>query len=408
MKVSKSKLIKNIYLVLFIITPLIDSLNGFFIKSGYLSAISIGDFFRLTLILYVGYLWFNCISLKNFIIFLIIVAYLVIDCLLQILLQINTNSVFNEIMNIILWLMSIFFILSFQDINRRRIVLLEDIETIFDWWIFLTPLTLIIPYFLGLGYSTYYDIGYKGFYYATNAITYFLITLYIHSIHSCINRFTYKRLINIFLIAISIAMLGTKSGYVCLIILPLLVITIKFKSNLIKLIQTYSVGLIVFIATLLIFINFYSEQIVKILNRHTYFSQNATSFISFLTTGRIDRLSTYYNYVKNTPSFIFRLLFGSGYGLEKQLGAIEMDYFDLFFIFGFFGLLIYSLIIIYIFFLRNKTNNKNEIYLVAFLISIGFSFLGGHVLNNALSSTCFSMLCSLLIGKESGESTQNL
>lgn len=402
MSSSKINIIQKIYILLLAITPLIDSLNGYFIKSDITKGVSIGDIYRGIIFVFILCIWSRYISKVNLVLILVIIGYLFSITLVQLLFQVSRESLISEILNVAQW--SIIFILffSYLDLNRAKILNFTIIEKIFKIWCIITPLTLIIPYFLGIGFNTYYDTGYKGFYYATNAITYFLIILFLYNVFKLVRNITIFGLIKAAMTVFSIAMLGTKSGYVSIIIIPILCIIIQFKKNLLKGFLAVFMIAITFVSVSYLFLEIYSQQIIKILGRHSYFSQNSDSFISFITTGRSDRVNMYYSYIKDTKNYIFRVFFGSGYHIEKKLGAIEMDYFDAFFMFGLIGLIIIISFTIYVFNKRIKKNN--ELFIIAYGITIVFSILGGHIWNNALSSTCFAMVCCGLILNKQDES----
>lgn len=402
MSSSKINVIQKIYVLMLAITPVIDSLNGYFIKSGITKGVSIGDVYRGIMIVFILCIWSRHISKVNFGLMFLIIGYLFSISLIQLLFQISRESLISEILNVAQW--SIIFILffSYLDLNRVKILDFKVVDRIFEIWCVITPLTLIVPYILGIGFNTYHDTGYKGFYYATNAITYFLIVLFLYNVFKLIRKITIFRIFQTAMTIFAIAMLGTKSGYVSIIIIPILCIIIQFKRNLLKGVLSVFMIFITFISVGYLFLQTYSEQIVKILGRHSYFSQNSDSFISFITTGRSDRVNMYYSYIKNTKNYIFRVFFGSGYDIERKLGAIEMDYFDAFFMFGLIGLIIISTFTLYVFNKRSKRNN--ELFIIAYGITIVFSILGGHIWNNALSSTCFAMVCCGLILNKQQES----
>lgn len=397
----KMNMIQKVYVFILAISPLIDSFNGYLIKSGITKGISLGDVYRGIMIIFILVIWSKCISKVNLGIMLILLGYLTSISLVQILFQISNNSLLNEFSNVAQWSIAFILVFSYIDFYRVGIMKINVIDKVFDIWCVITPLTLIVPYILGIGFSTYYDIGYKGFYYATNAITYFLIILFLMNMFKLTEKITLFRLFQTGVTAFCIAMLGTKSGYILLAVILIISILIQYKKNFKKGVTSLLLVTITFFTTGYLFLEVYAEQIEKIIGRHSYFSKTSDSFISFITTGRSDRISEYYMYIKHSKSFIFRLLFGSGYNIEKILGSIEMDYFDAFFMFGLIGLLIIVWFTLYVF---NKGLKKsNWVFIIAYIITIAFSILGGHIWNNALSSTCFAMIsCKLILGKDTG------
>lgn len=395
--IQNFNIVQKIYIWIFALVPLIDSFNGYLIKSGISGNFSLGQLYRLLTLIFVIVIWSKRMTVAYFKIFIVIVEILFASRMLQIMFGINNDSFINEIMNIVQWIMIIILVFSYMDLKRSNVVNVDIIYKIFDIWRTIAPLTIIIPYILGLGFSTYYDTGYKAFYYATNAITYFLIILFLLNMMKLMEKVTAFRIVQMVMTAVAIAMIGTKSGYVFFVVILLVTVFLQFRKNFVKgflsVIGTFT-GVI---AGAYLIVKVYSEELAKIYLRHSYFFQQSDSLLAFITTGRSDRIFNYYSYIKNSDHYLLRLIFGSGYSIETTLGSIEMDYFDAFFMFGIFGLSLVIWFTIYMF--RKREKQKNGLVLMAYVITIVFSIFGGHVWDNALSSTCFAMVCCILISE---------
>jgi len=406
------RLVQRLYILIFAIVPLIDSMNGYFLKGGFEGSLTIGSIYRMVLILFVACAVIGHLSKRNFICLSIIIGYFIFACIIQKVSGINSKSLLSEVQNLMQWGLIFVLFFSYSDLYRDKVLRNKEIEIIFSVWELLVPLTLIIPYVLGIGYNTYYDTGYKGFYYSTNALTYFLIILYTFSIYKLLKRITIIKLLKVYMIGYSLAMLGTKSGYVAIVVIPIICTSMrlkdiftKFKLKNISLskkqVKIYSVYLVLIIISLLgiakLFTSTYSSQIQKIISRHTYFWGKSSSLISFITTGRSDRIADFNSYIKESGSYLFRFIFGSGTSIKTDVGVIEMDYFDAFFMFGLIGTCIFIAFSIYVYMFREK---ENRVEGIAYILTIAYSFLGGHVWNNAFATTCFAMVCEKLISKK--------
>lgn len=406
------RLVQRLYILIFAIAPLIDSMNGYFLKGGFEGSLTIGSIYRMVLILFVACAVIGHLSKRNFICLSIIIGYFIFACIIQKVSGINSKSLLSEVQNLMQWGLIFVLFFSYSDLYTDKVLRNKEIEIIFSVWELLVPLTLIIPYVLGIGYNTYYDTGYKGFYYSTNALTYFLIILYTFSIDRLLKRITIIKLLKVYMIGYSLAMLGTKSGYVAIVVIPIICASMRMKDIFTKFklknvslskkqVKIYSVYLMFIIISLLgiakLFTITYSSQIQKIISRHTYFWGKSSSLISFITTGRSDRISDFNSYIKESGSYLLRLIFGSGTSIKTDVGVIEMDYFDAFFMFGLIGTCIFIAFSIYVYMFREK---ENRVECIAYILTIAYSFLGGHVWNNAFATTCFAMVCAKLISKK--------
>lgn len=397
-EIRKLDRIQKIYILIFGCTPIIDSLNGFLLKSGISGGLSIGKIYRLITIIFIAVIWIkNTPSWSNVKKIIIIALGLSVTVIIQLVFGITKGSIVSETMNIAQWIMMPIIFFSFIDIKDKEVIGINCIYKIMDIWRVVTPLTIVVPYILGIGYATYHDTGYKAFYYSTNAITYFLIILFLFDMGELIKNVTKFNIIKTVLTAFSLIMLGTKSGYAFMIAIILGTAFLKYRKDFKKGISRILIISVIMLLVVIVLIKLFPEQFTKIFSRHLYFLQQSDSFLSFITTRRSDRIPVYFSYIQHSGNYVLRVLFGSGYTLANKLGAIEMDYFDALFMFGVFGISIIIWNTIYIF--KNRNKLKNDLVLVAYFITIIFSMLGGHIWSNSLSSTCFAIVCCMLVSE---------
>ncbi|KFN01489.1 hypothetical protein D0U04_05270 [Bacillus clarus] len=127
---------------------------------------------------------------------------------------------------------------------------------------------------------------------------------------------------------------------------------------------------------------------------------------SLIYSDRDKFLEVYKQYYKNAP--LSQKLFGMGYAgnYTTKIKLIEMDFHDLFFAFGIVGFLIYLLPFLYFgikLFIRFITNFKKVLtvkYMLlasTIVLSLGISFMSGHVLTAPSVSIFFVVILAYLI-----------
>ncbi len=110
----------------------------------------------------------------------------------------------------------------------------------------------------------------------------------------------------------------------------------------------------------------------------------------------------------NEIGIIQAIYFVFGYGMHTDydndgiIDLIEMDFMDIFYSFGFIGILLFVIVILYFFvvvffvFLRNRILSlKNFVYLITIILALGMAYISGHVFLTYSVSTLFCIFYSL-------------
>ena len=387
-----------ILIVLFSIMPLVDSLNGFLLRSGFSSAMSLGDIYRIGVILLMFTYYFRYIKREYVLSLALVSAYGFAAILFHAIgirpTEVNITAEVNNLVQLLLCPLLVLSLLMAVDggiIERRSF---DDILNNLQW---IAPLTILVPYFLGLGYSTYGAaegdlIGYKAFYYATNGISFMLIALFARAVYCFLSAKNLHGLIIVLLNGSALALIGTKSTLAMLVLAFLIAIYCIYGSRFIKML-----GAIVLLAVILVVIWFFAaDSIVSflspVLGRWDYFSTSVYQgdIVSALTSGRVDQVGLHWKELQSLSDSGFSLFVGMG-DTSSMIRICEMDFFDVFFQFGLFGL---SFLVLFLGYTLSRVriscgNRGFETCMLVFFLM--YAFVVGHVFTNALSSMMFAL-----------------
>lgn len=394
---------KTIFIFLFSIIAIIDSINGYLIQVKNISS-DVGLIYRAATILVLIY-FISYKNIKNNIIKIyFIISYFGIVSLIT---AFNNSNALNRNIDILLKLIfPILTIEAFKNMNRNNLIDKDDIIKIFDINSILFPLSILIPKILGIGLNVYRDgSGFKGFYKSNNELNIILVILSIYCLDYLLNKSNKKKyLIYFFLNITSLILIGSKTSYISV---ALIIGTYTIKS-LYKLKVKQIIGIcITLILTLNIF-SYYSEDIFKSLERQMYKMENYNA-INFILSDRNELLKDAVSVLKSSEFTTNEIIFGMGpYKINNYIGSlkgretreIEMDLFDTFFYYGIIGIII--LILYYASYIKKSIIKfkKGELefsVILSIIIMFGFSFFAGHVLYSALSGSFVGLLFCVVI-----------
>jgi len=397
-----------------VIFPVIDFLNGLFLSVGL--PIPIGALYRFMFLLFLVSQILSASLPKvgaTYITVLFIIGNLMIFLLQSIFLQNPLSWISADLsvyMRYFLWVLIPYYI--FQRRNEFQKI---DYEQLFITISFLFTIGLLIPYFLGLGNQTYgySDVGYKGFFYANNGISFAFIisiTFTAHKLLLALKKTWGRQLLFLTLLFFSnvfcLLLIGTKTG----IIYGSLVFIYVFIRAIIE--KNYPTALhrifIWLISTMAVLwlalsgIQTVLRLIIGTYERIVYFYHLFNGdLVRLLTSSRSDFFEGGLYYFMTDPNIKFTYFFGQGFEYRLmnfgRLGLIEMDYLDAFFSLGLVGIVILLATVfyyIYIAFYKSFT-----LYSYVLVITLGYSFFVGHVLFSALSSTLLGLVCGGIILK---------
>lgn len=387
----------TVLIALFSIMPLVDSLNGFLLRGGYSAMLSAGDLYRIGVILVMLTYCLHGIRRGYMLALVSAAAYGLIATLFHaVLIRPGEASVLGEINALVQLLLSPLLIFSLLMAVDNGIVKRETFDKILDNLQWIAPLTILAPYVMGLGYSTYSAaegdlIGYKAFYYATNGISFMLIALFARAVYGLLSVRSMRGFVVVLFNGAALALIGTKSTLFMLLFAFFIAIYCIYGRKILRMLAAIAL-LGVVIATIWFFA---ADSILSflspVLGRWDYFSTSVYrgDIIAALTSGRVDQVIVHWKELSLNHSGI-SILVGMG-DMSDTIRICEMDFFDVFFQFGLIGLL--ALLSFLYFAMTNARKfcgrrGFGTCMLVFFLV---YAFVVGHVFNNALSSMVFSL-----------------
>ncbi len=391
-KISEVQLLQFLLLVL----PFVDTLNGYLNNGANESGLSFGIVYRIIILTWCIFLLLRHGMLKQDFFSMVLIIFGVVLSFFSS----HSSEYFVLLSKLLLPILLIF---VFKIYTFKGVLPNTFFEKIFSWWNLLFVLSILIPFFLGIGFRTYGEgsVGFKGFYYSQNDLGIVLILLFAYSLIRISRHFS---LINLFLTMSSLfcgILLGLKSVYIIDFVLIIYFMYSKrlTVTNMIKNVMYTILG---FFAVYGFYIWFF-EDINGIIKRWEYFLNQSESFFSFFTSSRIDRIPRVFSWLSETN---YRgLIFGTGLEYTKITSnfissiQIEMDFFDILFQLGIVGLLG----VLSVYFQTVKSSPAPKIYQFIFVIACCYSFFVGHVLESALSGMVFATFVGLILEKGQNE-----
>lgn len=392
----------KILILLFSIIPIIDFINGTAIFLLELEDFSIGKIYRvitMILLIIITYKYSNKEEKRNHLIISIIIAIVILFYMLIFYFyNLSIRGLINDAVSISKLLLVFLIVYSMSFLYKKKLIKKNVIEKIFYYFSIVFPITMIIPYLLGIGYATYSNgFGYTGLYYANNDLSIVLLITVIFAFDSLLKNKKIKDIILFVLNLISLLLVGSKAGILGLSI-ALFMYFFYYGKEIFK---NISIKRNIFILILLIgiiltlFIVFY-PLFKEMLNRFIYFYKKEGNIYTALLSNRDRFLNSAINNLFMENGIIFKILFGVGFYYRKAWGAgelIEMDLFDIFFSLGLIStILITSFIVRLIYLNIRKINKVNFKYLVCVIIEFLFSVIAGHVMFSAFAGSVFGLL----------------
>lgn len=393
---------------IFVISLVIDNINGILLLNNIDLPISVGQMYRYFMILYFLY---NIVKYKNKNIMLKICLGLIYLFVLTFLYFINHQSINGLIMDITYVIKLIFpfiIIAFFYVLYSENKLTINVIEHIFKTFMIIAPLSLIMPRLFNIGYDSYnLGGGYKGFYYSNNEINVLLICTFIYSMEKLYKNKNVKSIIISLINATSLFLIGSKTSLIVIAIVILIYIfRVRKDTKLFISIITITV------VTILIFSTIFNTQISEMSIRFKYFYNTLAierdgGILTFLMSERNLRIIPAFN--KNIINVqwldaVFNFLFGIGRYQqvnEKILNTLmELDLFDTFYWYGFIAAAIVMKKYIQFFIMSVHKKNIYE-YKLMYIIIFAFSMIAGHVWYSALAGSTLALVGARLLMDQS-------
>lgn len=286
----------------------------------------------------------------------------------------------------------------------------KQIENVIIYYILFYPLSLIVPYILGIGYQSYaiYDAGYSGFYGAGNELSIVLVCMYILSLDKFLNGKKRVYLGATCLNAFSAILTGSKTGMIVLVVATVMLAVYKKKAK--EIVEST----LVLVACVGIALIFFGGTVGEILQSNLQMIENKseqmnTSWLTFVLSARnLKIIPNIEAAILDSPDGFKNFVLGRGYYRQVTLsgstiysaasGLIEMDWFDVFFQHG-----VVVLIYLAVFYLKRivkKCDSTRWIYKFSAAIMLAFSTLAGHTLQSTLPATTLIIVLILLNSDE--------
>lgn len=394
---------KSIYIVLFSIIAIVDSINGYLIQLLHMDS-NLGIIYRAVLIFISIYSIFKYSSKNNIIKIYIFFMYFIFISLIT---SISKTGAITRNLDILLkLLLPIIIVESFISLNNKDIIKLEDIEKILDINSLIFPMCVLLPKIFGLSLSVYRDgSGFKGFFKSNNELNIIIVVLVIYCFNKVLNNRREKKYYIFLLMNIStVLLIGSKTSYLSVIIIFLVYYAKSVKK--LKMKKIIILSLITILSTFIIIKNI--DSINMSIDRQLY-KINNNNLTNYFFSDRNELLKLAFEYENKGEYKLVRQIFGNGpyainnyigQSMDREIREIEMDLFDTYFYYGILGVV---LLIFYYFnkiriFKDNIKSDKFQ-YKFSLFIMVVFSILAGHVFYSALSGTIFALVFCAYIGR---------
>lgn len=403
LKLKKNNVTQSdIFYLLVIITPLVDTINGAYVLKNGGTGVSIGTFYRLFLILFSALVLVTHRVKKQHLLWLLLSLYFPINCVIRY--GAFNISFMSALSYGIKWVFPIFLMTCFTILQRSTVD--RTCIKVMDCWRYLIPGLLVIEYLLGIGEKTYWDAGFRGLYFSINDVSFSLTMMISYSLYKLIMiEVSKKNIIAVFLNFIAIVILATKSCVIFAVLGGAYFFVVKYKKSMKKAI------IYTFVIAILMVFGFFvmQEKIIEMLNRYIrFYDQMSTDggefaqIMFFLTSARTARIGVSLEGLYSQFSVV-KLLFG--WKAPYNEGAIEMDWYDSFFQHGIMGFVI---LLGYCYTFLFKKRDYKTPWLFMLIVAMICSFFSGHVLNGALSSTVLAVVAQCAFSSKCAYDVKNL
>ena len=399
---------KIIVLLLFLLLP-VDAIHGFFLHSGINLPLSLGQFYKLGII-FLLFLSFVTQPNKLFLTSILLLL-LLIPSIVQVFIQLEFGFLFNDFIKITKYLTPVFAFLFFVNYIKKE----GDIDLLFKlvkFSFFFFSFNILIKY-AGFGYPMYNygDVGSKGFFYAGNETSVVLIILSSIIAYRLWLKRKIKKYFLFFLFSLFIGFtISSKTGMLGII---LTFILIPIRINHFKLTPKKLIGGLFFLFFLVpILIRGMISLVRKSdgFGRLEYFWEKL-DFVTFVFSNRNNFFTEALNIYIEKYNFIEKIIgvgqaqYEAQYEILNGTLIVEIDIADIFFAYGFIGLILFVSLISFIWYQAKKFKSTGWHPYASFvglmvLILLGISTIAGHVFSSGMAAIFIGLLFSLMYIKK--------
>ena len=388
--------------LIFLLNPFADALTGYLVGKGMMSenaAFSPSQIFRLflTMILFVQLKY-----KQKFYFFLVTVFYLLIIEIVSFLLHQYPPGLLNGIISSYKLSFCLLFYLVIDNYVQNNKIGVSDIVRYFILSATIYAVIILISNILGINFDVYGDgLGSKGVFTSGNGLGIFIGVAGLFSLYAYLSERKKKEIIRLILFLYVLVNLLSKAA----IILTLAILLISFYYSK----RVYKFIIIVGGIALLAYYNSYViELITTTTSVVTYRYEHADSLRHFLLSGRVEYMDYAFEQYSLDGLLLLRLFFGMGYFVsfrnpysnsfwEGSSSFLECEAFDMFFMYGLLGLLLYISLFIYILKKAMRIKGKyTSIFKIAWIVIFFHSAFAGHVLFNGMSIIAFVTILIVL------------
>lgn len=368
----------NFLMLLISIMPFVDSVSG-----ALHDIYPIGQIYRIIFFTYMLLIFAKYSKRKLVQIGIFFFAFMIV----QIFIAVNSIKCIQDIIKLFtpIILISLFGILL-----RKQKIEISSVFKIIERWAVYYPMLILIPGIIGIGKNAYEDTtGWKGFFYATNEISFIMSCLIMFLVWELSKKISLKTIILLGLNILTIILLGTKTGYATVGVFVVIYFIKSFQElKRASVLKNIFIVLLSCIAAITLY-NIFFDEIHIIFERWMYQKDVFSySLIDFLTSHRLRRFrAAWISFVRGK---LWYILFGCGFGAEfGGFENMEMDWIDLFFRVGVAGFLF-----VLTFYSRCFINiSKHNFWGFAIMLWMFFlSFGAGHVLFYGQSGMMFGIM----------------
>ena len=389
--------------LLFLLLPL-DMLTGILLNNSIVLPISISQVYKVLIMgLFLCRLAF--VPRKFIVVFLLFVI-LLVPSIYQIFKQGAFGFIFSDTIKISKYILPLLSFLFFAGIFKSDN--LKNQLLVFNLFKFSYIVLIISVYakFIGFGYPMYKhgNIGSRGFFHAGNELSVLLLVLSsVLAYQLWVQKKNKEYYLFLLLNLITGIVLSSKTGILG-VVLVFFLIPLKLPTKTLnKKKFKVALSLIVFVLPLVMLVSWQAIKSSSIYLRFSFFWEKLDLLTFILSTRNVFAAKSFEVY--HTEYDYFEKIIGVGQTQFEYLNdnkIIEIDALDIFFAYGFLGLLLFILLSIYIIMqvsaLRKKPTKypfATFVYLMIFIF-LGISTVAGHVFNSGLAGIFLGILFALM------------
>ncbi|SEL84074.1 O-antigen ligase like membrane protein [Maribacter orientalis] len=392
--------------LMFALLP-VEMLHGFLLHSGVNLPLSVGQAFKLILLASLLFSFF--IELNGLFICLFLFCLLFIPSLGQSLSKLEIGFLFKDFIKISRYLMPLIVFLFFKKIiERGRSNEMNLIFKLVQFSYLVFVFNILLKY-IGLGYAMYPngDIGSKGFFFAGNETSALLIIL---SAIIGFNLFKKGKKLSYFLFFLFNLFIGltisSKTGTLGVLIVFLLIPVKQFQLK-IRLRYVKNIIISILLIVPVVVVSTWKFIVASPVFTRLKFFWHELDFLTFIFSNRNNFLKNAWKVYWEEYNFLEKII-GVGqtnYEILNGNSIVEIDIADIFFAYGFVGLLLFVFIMFLSYYQAKifRATNRHPFAGLAVLmifVLLGISTIAGHVYSSGMSAVFIGLVFSLMYLKK--------